>query len=48
VFPTPVGVILAEFEQVKAAEIKPESLGYGGAVNAPFAPDNAQPVTLND
>ncbi len=39
---------MAEFEQAKAAEITPDALGYGDAINAPFAPDNAQPVTLND
>jgi hypothetical protein len=39
---------MSEFEQQQAADIAPETLGYGDAMNAPFAPDNAQPVTMRE
>jgi len=38
----------ADYQARLDADIAPQALGYGDAVNAPFAPDTAQAVTLDD
>ncbi len=39
---------ITDYQARLDADITPHALGYGDSVNAPFAPDNAQPVTLAD